>query len=232
MEHAILRWRKDNCLQCAHLVEIKYVTQNLNLNVIALRIVSRKIMKIKSITAFSRNDFRKWLRKNHSRERKVGIVLYKRHTGRSAPTHHELIEEAICFGWIDTIIKKIDDNKYIRSFTRRNNNSRWSENTLAYAKKLIKEKKMTAYGMKFYRLGLQKPTHDFGIPKNPEMPDELKKTLTKDKTAWNNFEKFPPSAKKMFYRWILYAKLPTTRKKRIMSAVRSAKMDNKNLMQN
>ncbi|HLC74344.1 MAG TPA: YdeI/OmpD-associated family protein [Candidatus Nanoarchaeia archaeon] len=78
---------------------------------------------------------------------------------------------------------------------------------------------MTARGLRFYKLGLQRPTHDAGIPKNPDMPDELKKTLAKNKTAQQNFEKFPSSAKRMFYRWILHAKLPETRKKRIEKVV-------------
>ena len=184
---------------------------------------------MKTITAFSRDDFRKWLQKNHTTEVKVGIILHKRHTGKTAPTHRELIEEAICFGWIDTIIKKIDEHTYMRTFTRRNINSRWSENTLSYAKKLISESKMTAEGLKFYTLGLGRKTHDYGIPKNPDMPDELKKALAKDKQAKHNFENFPPSAKRMFYRWILHAKLPETRTRRIAVVVNNAK-ENKRRM--
>ncbi len=91
-------------------------------------------MKTKTISVFDRNDFRKWLEENHNKETKVGIILHKRHTGKPAPTHRELIEEAICFGWIDTIIKKLDDDRYLRNFSRRNNNSKWSDNTLGYAK--------------------------------------------------------------------------------------------------
>ncbi|MBI2655897.1 YdeI/OmpD-associated family protein [Candidatus Woesearchaeota archaeon] len=180
-------------------------------------------METKTITAFSRDDFRNWLKANHNKENKVSIILHKRHTGKPAPTHRELMEEAICFGWIDTIIKRLDENRYIRNFSRRNKNSRWSENTLSYAKKLIEEGKMTHYGMEFYKLGLQRPTHDHGIPKNPGIPDELKKVLARDKKARNNHSKFPPSSKKMIYRWILRAKLPETRKKRISIAVRMAR---------
>src|SRR3990167_3449320 len=115
-------------------------------------------MESKQIIAFSRKDFRRWLQENHTNKKKVAIILYKRHTGKSAPSHHELMEEAICFGWIDTTIKRLDDDKYLRYFSRRNNNSRWSENTLSYAKGLIKNGKITAEGLKYYKLGLQKPT--------------------------------------------------------------------------
>ncbi len=175
----------------------------------------------KTITAFTREDFRNWLEQNAA-EQKVCIILYKRHTGKPAPTHRQLLEEAICFGWIDTTIKRIDESTYARNFCKRNRNSRWSENTLAYAKKLIADGKMSPEGMTYYKLGLQRKTHDHGIPKNPDMPEELETALEKNKIAKNNFEKFPPSAKKMIYRWILHAKLPETRKKRVALAVGNA----------
>ena len=181
----------------------------------------------KSITTFHRNDFRKWLEENHKKEKKVATILHKRHTGKPAPTHRELMEEAICFGWIDTTIKRLDENTYLRYFTRRNEKSKWSDNTLSYAKDLIKQGKMTEEGLKFYKLGLQRPTHDHGIPKNPDMPEELKKALNKSKVAKKNFEVFPPSAKRMTYRWILHAKLPETRMKRVNLTVKSAEVKKK-----
>ena len=177
---------------------------------------------MKTITALTRQDFRKWLKENHNKETKVTIILYKRHTGKTAPTHRELIEEAICFGWIDTTIKSLDHDKYQRNFSKRNENSKWSDNTLQYAKQLIEQGKMTSSGLKFYKLGLQRPTHDHGIPKNPEMPDELKLELNKNKIAKTNFDKFPPSTKRMLYRWILHGKLEATRKKRIEKIVQNA----------
>ena len=64
----------------------------------------------KSIGAFDRKDFRKWLEKNHLNEKKVNVVLFKKHTGKKSPSHRELMEEAICFGWIDTTVKRIDEN--------------------------------------------------------------------------------------------------------------------------
>lgn len=185
---------------------------------------------LKTITAFGRDDFRKWLQKHHDKETKVCIILHKRHTGKPAPTHHELMEEAICFGWIDTTIKRLDEDKYVRNFCCRNTKSKWSYNTLGYAKKLIKEGRMTPAGLKFYRLGLQRPTHDAGIPKNPKMPVELKKELSNNFVAKKNFIKLPPSSKKMFYRWILHAKLSETRKKRIAFVVKNAVSGKKSLM--
>lgn len=178
--------------------------------------------KIKNLTALSTQDFRGWLKKNHDKENKVAVVLYKKHTGKTAPSHRELMEEAICFGWIDTTIKRLDENKFIRYFSRRNKNSKWSDNTLGYAKQLIKERRMTPAGLKFYKEGLKKPTHDAGIPKNPHMPLALKKALAKNKRAKTVFDKYPPSSKRMLFRWLLSAKLPQTRAQRIEKIIKSA----------
>ncbi len=183
--------------------------------------------ELKSLTAFHRNDFRTWLENNHKNEKKVCIILHKRHTEKPAPTHRELMEEAICFGWIDTTIKRLDENTYLRNFARRNEKSKWSDNTLSYAKDLIKQGKMAPEGLKYYKLGLQRPTHDHGIPKNPDIPEELKKALSKNKIAKKNFNAFPPSAKRMTYRWILHAKLPETRMKRINITVKNAEVKKK-----
>ena len=184
---------------------------------------------MKTITVFNRDDFRKWLVRNHDKENKVSVIVYKKHTGKPFPSHKELMEEAICFGWIDTIIRKLDENRYIRTFSRRNKNSKWSDNTLGYAKDLIKQGKMTSEGLKFYKEGLKKPTHDFGIPKNPDMPLELKKALNKNKKAKDNFENFSPSLKKVFYRWILRGKREETRTRRIKLIVEKAKVGRKDI---
>ncbi len=183
-----------------------------------------------TITVYNRKDFRNWLKKNHKKEGRVAVVVHKRHTGKPAPTHRELIEEAICFGWIDTTIKRIDHDTFLRNFTKRNSNSRWSDNTLKYAKQLTKEGKIAPQGMHFYKLGLSKPTHDHGIPKNPDMPPELKKALFKNDKARENFETFSPSVKRTYYRWLLRAKLPETRNKRIRQIIKSAVQKNKNIL--
>ena len=180
---------------------------------------------MQTITAFTKDDFRKWLQEHHLTEKKVRIILHKRHTGKSAPTHRELLEEAIFFGWIDTTLKRLDENQYQRNFVKRNEKSKWSENTLGYAKELLKSGRMSAEGIKYYKLGLKTPTHDAGIPKNPEMPEELAIVLRKNKKAKHFFDKYPPSHKKMLYRWILHAKLPETRAKRIQKIIEGAQKE-------
>lgn len=175
--------------------------------------------KIKEIIVFKLADFTKWLEKNHIKENKVAVIKYKKHTGKSAPNSMELMHEAICFGWIDTTAHRVDEDKFKVIYSKRTKNSRWSDNTISYAKKLIAEKRMRAQGLHFYNEGLKKPTHDFGIPKNPDMPDELKKELNKKENIKlkinEKLEKLAPSMRRMYYRMILRAKLPETKQKRI-----------------
>lgn len=174
------------------------------------------------ITAYSAKEFRAWLHKNHAKETKLAVIVHKKHTGKGAPTHREMIEEAICYGWIDTTIKRIDEDTFIRHFSRRTEKSKWSDNTLSYAKKLLKEGKMTPAGLHYYKLGKKRPTHDHGIPKNPDMPEELKKALAKNVAAKRTVESYPPSTKRMLYRWILRGKQAPTREKRVKQVIASA----------
>ena len=183
---------------------------------------------VKTFHASSRKEWRAWLSKNHSKENKVGLISYKKHTGKPALTHKESMEEAICFGWIDTTIKRLDEKRYLRYFSRRSKNSKWSLATLSYGKDLINRKLMTSHGLKFYKEGVKKKAFDHHIPKNPEIPLELKKELEKNIIALKNFNNFAPSYKKMYFRWILHAKLPETQMKRIKIIVQKAKDNRKN----
>ena len=110
-------------------------------------------MDTKQLYAKNRTEWRSWLKKNHKKEKNIALVCYKKHTGKPSLTHRESMEEAICFGWIDTTIKRLDDEKYIRNFARRSKNSKWSRATLGYAKELIKKKKMSLEGIRFYKEG-------------------------------------------------------------------------------
>lgn len=129
------------------------------------------------------------------------------------------MEEAICFGWIDTIIKSVDKNTYARCFVRRTSKGRWSDATLKYAKELINQKKMTSEGLRAYKNGLKKPSLDFGIAKNPEPQKDLIEALQKEARALEYFNNLAPSYKRYYARSIERAKRPETRKKRIEAVV-------------
>jgi uncharacterized protein YdeI (YjbR/CyaY-like superfamily) len=184
---------------------------------------------IKTFYPKTREAWRAWLQKNHEKENRIAFIRYKKHTGKPSPTTREAMEEAICFGWIDTTARRLDDERYIINYAKRTKNSKWSNNTLSYAKELKKQGKMFPAGLLAYKQGLSRPTHDFGIPANPETPDYLMEALNKIKLAGKNFNSFPPSYKRTLLRWLLRAKLPETRKKRIKTIVNLAKNNIKTL---
>ncbi len=124
------------------------------------------------------------------------------------------MKEAIRFGWIDTTIKKLDENQYIRNFRRRTDKSNWSENTLKYAKELNEQDKLSPEGLKRYSEGLKKPILGYGIPKNPETPDYVKKEVEINNLQYK-FNNLPKSIKRMHLRMIISAKLPETKNKRV-----------------
>ncbi|MFA6887970.1 MAG: YdeI/OmpD-associated family protein [Candidatus Woesearchaeota archaeon] len=180
----------------------------------------------KTTYAKTREEWRTFLEKNHEKEKKIRLIRYKKYTGKPSPTHKEAMEEAICFGWIDTTVNKLDDERYTINFVKRSNKSTWSNNTLRYAQELKKQGKMFPAGLSAYKHGLSKPTHDFGIPINPPIPKDLIEILIL-KRLRKNFDLFSPSYKRTLLRWLFRAKLLKTRKKRIRAIVSLAKNNNK-----
>ena len=176
------------------------------------------------IYAGTKKEWRDWLRRNHKKESKVYLIKYKKHTGKPTLNNNETMQEAICFGWIDTTIKRIDEDRYQQCFVKRKRYSRWSNNTLRYAREQIAKRRMSKFGLEMYNLGKEKPTIDHNFPKNPKIPDDLKKALTGK--ALENFNKFAPSHRKIFIYQVMKSKRPETRKKWIDWVVNKSR-DNK-----
>ncbi len=185
------------------------------------------MQEIKQIYFPTIEKWRTWLQKNHEKESKVAVIRYKKHTGKPSPNYMELMHEAICFGWIDTTIKRLDEDTYLTNFSKRTNKSKWSNNTLRYGKELMEQGRMSQQGIKYYLEGLNKPAHDAGIPENPDSPKYLISALNKNKIAKNNFNKLAPSYKKPLLRWLLRAKLPETRERRIKEIIKMAEENRK-----
>jgi uncharacterized protein YdeI (YjbR/CyaY-like superfamily) len=176
-------------------------------------------MTEKTFTPKNVADWRRWLEKNHLKEKKVIMIKYKKHTGRPTINAAEAMREAICFGWIDTTAKRVDENRYSQIYVRRNGNSRWSVNTLKYGKELLKAGRMSSFGIKMYKEGLRKKAFDGHVPQNPEMPIDLKSALDKSRKAKLFFDTLPPSIRKMHYRRVLYPKSEETKLKRISEII-------------
>lgn len=176
---------------------------------------------MKQLHVKNRKQWRSWLSQNYKTENEIWLIFYKKETGKPILPYDAAVEEALCFGWIDNIIKKIDDTKYARKFTRRNDNSRWSALNKRRAAKMIKEGKMTKAGLSKIKTakktGQWKPA---GKPKiDLTLTSEFKDALNRNRRAKNNFEKLAASYRKQYIGWINLAKRVETKKKRIAESI-------------
>ncbi|MFA6549482.1 MAG: YdeI/OmpD-associated family protein [Candidatus Margulisiibacteriota bacterium] len=146
----------------------------------------------KTFYAADRKSWRSWLKKNHRQAKDVWLVYPKKHTGKPRVGYNDAVEEALCFGWIDSTVKKIDRDSYAQRFSPRKKSSKWSEPNLARMRRLIRLKRMTAAGL----AALNDHTLLQESPKLKIAPAILK-ALKSDQRAWHNFHKFPPSYKRI-----------------------------------
>ena len=171
----------------------------------------------------NREEWRGWLEENGSSADSVWIIMYKKHTGRKCILYGEALEEALCFGWIDGKIKRINDEYYIQLYTPRRLGSRWSKYNIDRVEKLKKEGKMTQAGLDAYNVIFKNPELAYDSrrkPGIPEIPEELLTALKSNKKAFDNFMNFPPSAKRMYIEWYKYAKQDKTRIARTARIIR------------
>jgi len=166
-------------------------------------------------------EWRKWLKQNHHKVDEVWLVFYKKGTGEQALDYWAALDEALCFGWIDSLIKKIDDTKHARKFTPRNQISKWSESNKKRVERLIKDGRMTEAGLAVVKAA--KANGCWDKPDRPptvtEVPAELSAALRQNKKALAIFNKLAPSHQKQYIIWIAMAKRPETRDMRIREAI-------------
>jgi uncharacterized protein YdeI (YjbR/CyaY-like superfamily) len=173
----------------------------------------------------NRDDWRAYLKKSHSTQKEVWLIYYKKHTGKPSIPYEDSVEEAICYGWIDSILKRIDEEKFVRKFTPRNEKSNWSELNKNRARKMIEQGRMTQAGLtKFKQAGKQKEKEvkDKPASKRLVIPPDLKKAISANKKAFDNFNNFAPGYRRLYIAWIKDAKRPETREKRIKQTVKWA----------
>jgi uncharacterized protein YdeI (YjbR/CyaY-like superfamily) len=170
----------------------------------------------------TRSEWRKWLRKNHDKVNELWLIFYKKETGKPSIDYEEAVEEALCYGWIDSLVKKIDAEKYARKFTPRKKKSMWSEINKKRVRKVIQEDRMTKYGLVKIEVAKKNGSWDKQT-KNAEISYETPKdfivALDKNKKAKSNFDRISSSQKKRFYMWINIAKKEETRERRIKESI-------------
>jgi uncharacterized protein YdeI (YjbR/CyaY-like superfamily) len=167
----------------------------------------------------NRNEWHQWLLKNHSASKGIWLVYYKKSTNIKSISYEESIEEALCFGWIDSIIKSIDKERYARKFTPRTNTKLWSDLNIKRVQKLIKEGRMQEAGLS--KIGFKVNNKYTGIKEKEsfEVPDFITDFFKENPPALENFNSMAPTYKKQYVLWITNAKQNTTIRKRLFESV-------------
>jgi uncharacterized protein YdeI (YjbR/CyaY-like superfamily) len=165
----------------------------------------------------TREEWRAWLEENHDKNKGIWLIYYKKGSGRPRVPYDDAVEEALCFGWIDSTVKRIDEGKYAQRFTPRKPDSGWSEVNMRRMERLIKESRMTGAGLAKYRdpAAHRSTTRDLDYV----TPPGFMEALEKDPKALEYFNKLPPSQTKLYFRWINGAKMDETKQKRIAESV-------------
>ncbi len=145
--------------------------------------LAKKEAEIKAFP--SQAQFRTWLTKNHARQEGVWVRFYKKDSGVKTIVYKEALDEALCFGWIDSIMKKYDDVSYIQKFSPRRPRSIWSKRNIEHIERLTKENRMMPQGLLQYETAKQDGRLDraYEPPSKAVIPDDLLKLLSKDKKA-------------------------------------------------
>ncbi|MBN2126900.1 MAG: YdeI/OmpD-associated family protein [Candidatus Diapherotrites archaeon] len=136
----------------------------------------------KTLYVTDRKAWRLWLEKHYDSEKEIWLVYYKKNSMKPRIPYNDAVEEALCFGWIDSTMKKIDEERSAQRFTPRRKNSSWSEMNKERARRLIKSGLMTETGLKKINDNLNEK---FVIS------EDILKEIKKNKIAWKNFQKFP-----------------------------------------
>ena len=126
--------------------------------------------------------WRAWLERNHTVKREIWLVLHAKASGRDSIAYNDAVDEALCFGWIDSTAKKVDADRTAQRFTPRRAGSKTSEMNKARARRLVRERRMTPVGLAA-----------IGTLRAPRLvlPADIRAALERDETAWRHFQRFP-----------------------------------------
>ena len=169
----------------------------------------------------TRKDWRKWLQENHATATEVWLHYHRKHSGKPSVTYLESVEEALCFGWIDGIKRRVDEDRYAHRFTPRRPNSRWSPRNIELAERLIESGQMTGAGLAAFRSRVEYDPAFLAQKEQatPSLPEGFEAALERNSRAARNFEAMAPGYRRQYLAWIGDAKREATRERRIAKAV-------------
>jgi uncharacterized protein YdeI (YjbR/CyaY-like superfamily) len=170
---------------------------------------------LETLEVRNRRQWRTWLERHHASSPGVWLVFHKEHTGVQSIPYEDSVREALCFGWIDSLVKRLDDDRYARKFTPRQPTSKWSDSNRKRWAELKRAGLLTAAGL------AAAPTDNryAARPAIPELPAYIARALKDSPKAWSFFQQLAPSYRRHFVGWIHLAKRPETRERRLRESI-------------
>jgi uncharacterized protein YdeI (YjbR/CyaY-like superfamily) len=169
-----------------------------------------------TLTVRNRQEWRTWLAKHHRSSPGVWLVRHKAHTGTDSIAYEDLVREALCFGWIDSLVKRLDDDRYAVKVTPRKPTSKWSDINRTRWAELKEAGVLMPAGL------AAAPTDNSYAPKPviPDLPAYIARAFRANPKAWTFFRELSPGYRRRFVGWIHTAKQPETRERRIRESIR------------
>ena len=175
---------------------------------------------MKTLVVRTLNEWRDWLTEHHASEPEIWLVFHKRHTGAASIDYKDALDEALCFGWVDSLVKRLDDRRFALKFTPRRADSRWS----AVNRKRYAELKA---GGRLKPAGIERPPTDRGdgprpprLPMPSRLPAYIQAALRNHPTALRHFDALAPSQRRRYFAWIESAKREETKLRRLKETIR------------
>ena len=171
-------------------------------------------MKIKHFKSAS--EFRRWLELNHAQVSELWVGFFKKASGRGGLTYAEAVDEALCFGWIDGLKKRVDELSYTHRFTPRKPRSNWSRTNIQHVERLKQTGRMTPAGLKAYEARQPERAGVYSFENTPRKLAEADEAQFKaESDAWSFFQRQPPGYQRTAIWWVVSAKKPETRARRL-----------------
>jgi uncharacterized protein YdeI (YjbR/CyaY-like superfamily) len=166
-------------------------------------------------------ELREWFRKNHQTKQELWVGLYKKASGKPSVTWPEVVDEALCWGWIDGVRKGIDADSYMNRVTPRKPRSNWSMKNINRVKELIEEGRMQPEGLAAFegRTGDRSGVYSYEQRKAAKLTTAQEKQFRSNKDAWDFWKAQPPSYRKAAAWWVISAKKGETKTRRLAQLI-------------
>jgi uncharacterized protein YdeI (YjbR/CyaY-like superfamily) len=176
---------------------------------------------MKPVFFADREAFRVWLHEHHATASELWMGLYKKGSGRPSITWPEAVDEALCFGWIDGVRQRIDDERYMNRFTPRKPNSNWSAVNVRRVEELTKQRRMRAPGLKAFRERREDRTATYSYEQRHQarLDPAQERRFRSKKRAWEWFQTQPKGYRTTAVYWVMSAKRPETRDRRLTTLI-------------